>query len=1121
MKKILFILLLIASYGFAGTDYLNHKVSVILQPEKHHITVTDTIFLNSDTALSETNFILIDDLKITSLSPNVKLTALKEKFNPDEELTEEEQFGDALTVTRYRLFPETGVLPQEIVLKIEGNINYPVRQEGSEYARGFSRTPGIICEQGTYLAGSTYWIPSFEQKLFTYTLTVTAPADWTTVSQGQRVVNRKLNGKDITRWDSPQPMEEIYLIAAPFTQYALQVGKVSIMAFLRTPDENLASKYLQTTGQYMEMYNDLIGPYPFGKFALVENFWETGYGMPSFTLLGPQIIRFPFILHSSYPHELLHNWWGNSVYVNYEEGNWCEGITVYMADHLIKEQRGQGVEYRRATLQKFTDYVTPQNDFPLEQFLSRHDAASEAVGYGKAMMIWNMLREKTGDKTFVKGWQTFYKDNKYKFASFDDIKNAFSKVTDIPLDNFFAQWIHRTGAPILAIDKVKIKEKNGRYVLSFRLQQKQKEEPFELDVPVVIYFADSIKTVKPLLSERKRKFSYIFNAKPVKIEVDPAFNLMRKLNYNEIPPALSKLYGSDNILILLPAAENKENIAKYQQLASMWAKDKSKNFEIKFDNEVSSLPSDKAVWIFGTNNKYKSAVIDGIKAYGVRQNNSMLTIGKSEFNTEKQSVIVTARHPRNTSSVIAWLTVSDEKAVSGLGRKLLHYGKYSYLAFEGDEPANIAKGIWPTVNSPLTVNLSPDTDCPSRKSRSPLTTLQPLFSAARMFRTVSYLSDKELEGRGLDTKGIEKAAAYIVKAFKEAGLKPGGDNNGYFQSFKTIINAGGAEGTVKNIIGILPGSDPTLTNEPVVISAHYDHLGYGWPDVRKGNEGKIHPGADDNASGIAVLLELAKTMGKSFKPKRTIIFVAFTAEENGLVGSRYFVQHYDRYPIKKIIAALNLDTVGRLFDNKLLVLNSASAREWKFIVMGTGYVTGTEAEAVTQQLDASDQKSFIDMGIPAVQIFTGPHTDYHRPTDTADKMDKQGLVKVAAFVKEMAVYLSERPEPLTFTGKIGAAPAHSAKAMKQKGRKGTGLGTMPDFSYQGKGVKIGGITNGSPAAKAGLLKGDIIIKFGNKEISDLRTYASALKNHKPGDEVEIEYIRKDKRVKVKVKLSER
>ena len=136
--------------------------------------------------------------------------------------------------------------------------------------------------------------------------------------------------------------------------------------------------------------------------------------MPSFTLLGEKIIRFPFILHSSYPHELLHNWWGNSVYVDFSNGNWCEGITAYEADHLISEQREQGDDYRRSTLQKFSNVVDATNDFPLNKFISRHDAASEAIGYGKSMMLMHMLRRAVGEENFKKGFALFYQNFRFK-----------------------------------------------------------------------------------------------------------------------------------------------------------------------------------------------------------------------------------------------------------------------------------------------------------------------------------------------------------------------------------------------------------------------------------------------------------------------------------------------------------------------------------------------------------------------------------------------------------------------------------------------------------------------------------------------------------------------------------
>jgi aminopeptidase N len=195
------------------------------------------------------------------------------------------------------------------------------------------------------------------------------------------------------RWDSGGAMDEIYLVGGPLNVFKDSAGAVETLVYLHERDASIAGKYLAATAQYIEMYRTLIGPYPYGKFALVENF----------TLLGPQIIRFPFIINSSYPHEILHNWWGNSVFVDAVAGNWCEGLTAYMADHLIQEQRGTADEYRRSTLQKYRDYVKTGRDFPLAEFRNRFSAATEAVGYGKAMMGFHALRRYVGDDAFRGG----------------------------------------------------------------------------------------------------------------------------------------------------------------------------------------------------------------------------------------------------------------------------------------------------------------------------------------------------------------------------------------------------------------------------------------------------------------------------------------------------------------------------------------------------------------------------------------------------------------------------------------------------------------------------------------------------------------------------------------------
>ncbi|MHC4600851.1 MAG: M20/M25/M40 family metallo-hydrolase, partial [Planctomycetota bacterium] len=913
---------------FAEEGRIHHRMTATLEPAEHRIEVTDEVTLPAGRAEGTLKFLLHGNLEVLSLTPGVAVGPDAGEIRAEDFGIDPKDFSASSAVNRKKYAvvflnrPEGAVT---FTLRYRGRIHHPIRQLAQEYARGFSLTPGLIAEQGVYLGGATWWTPWFNDRLFTFELTTSVPEGWDTVSQGKRTRHEVKGGRRVTRWDSKEPMEEVYLIAAPFSEYTYSAGAVEVMAFLRKPDENLANKYLETTAQYVEMYRKLIGPYPFSKFALVENFWQTGYGMPSFTLLGDKIIRFPFILHSSYPHELLHNYWGNSVYIDVKTGNWCEGITVYHADHLISEQRGQGLQYRRTALQKYTDYVPPETDFPLRRFRSRYDAPSEAIGYGKSMMVWNMLREKVGDEAFVRGFQAFYRDNKFRAASFEDIRKAFEAVTGKEFSRFFEQWVDRKGAPALRLSDSEVTKAGEGYRLTFRLTQVQAGEPYVLGVPVAVSFETSTELTAVAMAEKRQGFEMNFPEKPLQIQIDPQFQLFRKLDPGEVPPSLSKIYGSKKILILLPSGAEGGRLTAYRRLASIWSRDRTKKITVALDRDVKELPEDAAVWLFGDENLHAEAVRSGLTGFDATLDGKTFRLGRSVFEREKNCCIVAVRHPRNASSVAVLLTIADPEAVPGLARKLLHYGKYSALVFEGAEPTNVGKRTWRAVHSPLTVafvekgalpDLPHATQLPKRP---PLARLAPVFSADRMMAHVNALTHEAMEGRGLGTAGIDRAAEYIAGIFKAAGLRPGGDGGSFFQVWEDMIDKEGKKGLVKNVIGVLPGTKKAFAGQSAILCAHYDHLGRGWPDARKGNEGKLHPGADDNASGIAVLLELAQLLGKSLKPERTVIFVAFTGEENTLAGSRHYVKHMKSYPAAKAMGVLNLDTVGRLGSKKLMV----------------------------------------------------------------------------------------------------------------------------------------------------------------------------------------------------------
>ncbi len=1105
MKKLVLTLAIFLAQNFVAQN-LFHKIHAEVNPAALALSVTDSIFFpeNFD---DETVFKLNDALKIKSVT-NGEITFIKRETTDENVGMDHDNDTKPLTVAKYLL--EIKDKSKPVVFEYAGTIDSPIEQSEENYQRGFSQSPGIICEKGVYLAGSTYWLPAFGKRLFGFDLFVELPEGWSSVSQGERL---ERNGEKY--WHSPEPQEEAFLIAAEFHEYEKNAGNVKAMAFLRTKDDALADKYLETTAQYLEMYRNLLGPYPYKKFALVENFWETGYGMPSFTLLGEKIIRFPFILHSSYPHELLHNWWGNSVYVDFSRGNWCEGITAYMADHLIKEQRGQGADYRRSVLQRFTDYVNPQNDFPPAKFESRYDGASEAIGYGKTLMTWHMLRKKVGDENFVKSFRKFYRDFKFKFASFDDIKNSFEAVTGEKLDWFFKQWINRKGAPQLALSNVALAKNGSEYKVNFTLEQIQKEKPFVLDVPVVIYGEKDFIKKYVRFDKRKKDFEIATKFEPVKLSVDPRFDVMRRLSAEEIPPALTKAFGSENVLCVLPAASPFAN--EYKRIAENWIK--HKKGEIVYDNEIAEIPVGKTVWIFGFENKLLDKINESFRKYSSAVAEDSVTLEKKKIGTENKSFVLAVRNSRDAKNVVVWLGMKNKNATAGLIRKLPHYGKYSFLAFEGDEPDNIRKGAWESVNSPLAHRFSEKKTSAVLPKAKALAYLKPVFSEERMFGHVKVLASPQMKGRGLGTPELDKAAEYIAGKFREYGLTPGANDGSYFQKWNEKIDGENFE--ITNVIAYIPGAADSLKNAPLVVSAHYDHLGTGWPDVYKGNEGKIHYGADDNASGVAVILELAKILGKTYKPLRPVYFVAFSGEEAGLRGSRRFVEHLPK-PIKadRIVADLNFDTVGRLFDKKIMILNSNTAREWKFIFMGTDYVTGIKTDLIKQQLDASDQMAFIEKGIPAVQFFSGPNKDYHKPTDTAEKIDKAGLVKIATVGKEVLDYLANREEPLSST--IGGLAESKTKTRGKNGKtRRVKTGVVPDFAFNGKGVKVSDMLDNSPAQKAGMKIGDVITQVNDKKITNLRDYSNALKTFSPGDKATFTILRNGKERHLEIILEEK
>ena len=672
MRPIFYLLLPICalfSNGATAADTVRHHISATLNPVKSELTLIDHITLPA----GETAFEMV-------LSAAIK---------PDIQGAQLRPVGDDQTLghTTYTLTAQAN----EIKLAYTARIESPY---------------GYVNPEGVYLDRASAWYPIFTGYHQSFTLEVTIPATWRSISQGARVSHAAVDGSRVEVWREINPQDDIYLLAGPFHEYSRTVEGIEAMAFLRSADEALAERYIESTAAYLKLYNTLIGPYPYQKFALVENNYQTGFGMPSFTLLGSRVIRLPFIIYTSYPHELLHNWWGNSVYVDYQTGNWSEGLTSYLADHLLQEQRGKGADYRRDLLQKYSDFVSENRDFPLTEFRARHNTSSEAVGYGKAAMLFHMLRLELGDEKFIEGLRSFYRLHRYKTASFSDLADTFSDVADQDTSPLFKQWTTRTGAPALSISDVTTVREEDQWRLSGILNQTQTGAPYRINVPLAITTAGNDQAVETVVevNQMRTPFAVTVKHEPLRIDVDPRFDIFRSVDKREIPVALSRGFGAESHTIILPSDAPAPVALAYRQLADAWSQYMFKKADIVLDSEIKRLPESGAVWILGWKNRWADQTVNAIEGQALQIKGDKASLAGVEYDASAHALVAVGTLAGSDRAVI-WIGADQPAMIPGLARKLPHYRKYSYLAFSGGAPDNIAKGQWQVMDSPLTVQL--------------------------------------------------------------------------------------------------------------------------------------------------------------------------------------------------------------------------------------------------------------------------------------------------------------------------------------------------------------------------------------------------------------------------------
>jgi aminopeptidase N len=545
--------------------------------------------------------------------------------------------------------------------------------------------PAMADAQGSFLPAGSGWYPEPTCD-FTYSVTVSVPSPQRAVVPGRLASESEIGGVSRARFEFAHPAEGIDLMVGPYLvrERRVRIGERDLR--LRTyfgPDlgEALSDDYLTAVERYLRLYSGWIGEYPFDGFSVVASPLPTGFGMPTLTYLGAQVIRLPFIRDTSLGHEVLHNWWGNGVYPDYGRGNWAEGLTTFMADYAHREQ-ADAVAAREMRHGWLRDYAAlPAGvDKPLASFTSRTHSASAAVGYGKAAMLFYMVREKIGAVAFDRAIRAFYREYRFRRASWADLEDAFSKASGQSLGPMFEPWLTRTGAPRITILSAIAESATSSWDLYVLLDQGT--PPYPLDVPVSVRTVDGEKTVRVPLARTRDAATLTFQSRPLALAVDPEFQIWRELAAAESPPILRQVIAARDPVIVTPDGD-RDFVHAAETLGSALLERPARS--------AATLPADAPVAILvGTPARVESALSryrlgprpDEVKGRGTAQ---VWTV-----RTENQMVLV--------------ISVRDTEALAALARALPHLGSQSWAVFEGPRP--VARGVWKAEAASLPVRLA-------------------------------------------------------------------------------------------------------------------------------------------------------------------------------------------------------------------------------------------------------------------------------------------------------------------------------------------------------------------------------------------------------------------------------
>jgi aminopeptidase N len=664
----------------SGSTTVHHTLEISLYPDQQRLSGIDTIALNPQ---GKTELLLA--LNRSAQIQEVSIAGQPAGFSfVDGRLT--------ISIPPEKRAMETTLIVMYSAFFRDRPHDHPAGFEDPSYG-----VQGIISPQGVFLQSAANWYPDLLEGAATFRLRVQAPAGIEAITTGKRLERTTAGDTSTSLWDISYPVRGLALSAGEYVVQESASEAIPLYTYLYPQDTSLAAAYLNASANYLRFYQDLLGPYPFDKFAVVENFFPTGYGSPSYTLLGSSVIRLPFIIETSLGHEIAHSWWGNGVWVDYRRGNWSEGLTTYLSDYLYQERSSPeaGREYRMKILRDYATLVPQEKDFPLGEFKARTDPASQAIGYGKGAMVFHMARQRVGDEAFWQGLRQITQEKLFHPASWEDFAAAFQESSSLDMKRFFAQWVDQAGAPRLRLEGVSARQQGKGWKVSGRIVQ---EPPYyDLHIPLRLEgHGGDVNTIIPMNKE-EATFDLSTANRPVRLAVDPGYDLFRRLAREEIPPTVNSIRGSTSLLAVVAGDPSPDELQTVRTLLAGLS-----HPETPILREANTLPQQlKAYDILyfampGRKGHLPPAPEDLFLAPDHFRLHGKL------YDTPADALFATLPHPNDSNRVVAiFLPLSSEAGQMTVG-KIPHYGNYSYLIFRNAQ--NLVKGTWSADASPTRWN---------------------------------------------------------------------------------------------------------------------------------------------------------------------------------------------------------------------------------------------------------------------------------------------------------------------------------------------------------------------------------------------------------------------------------